>query len=130
MPICKRCGDITERKHPNTKYCNGCRKIVDREFRKRYQQNNREKMAEYQNNYRKKFGNYKPKKKICNWCKKLKDTHARGLCVTCYNRFLWINKKVEGMSEMEKHDYFRKWGYLEIEKELTIEDLKRDLGVI
>jgi len=64
----------------------------------------------------------------CNRCGKLRLHWARGLCKSCYTWWKRWDNKLKSMSEQEKQEYLISRGFLE--KELTIEDLKHDLGVI
>ena len=48
----------------------------------------------------------------------------------CYGKYYRLNKKLSTLNDEEKTIYLEKRGILEIKKELTVDDLKKDLGVI
>lgn len=85
MPICKRCGDITENKSYKTKYCNECKKIVHAEDCRRYYRKHHAK--EILRKKQRKGGYWIKKKEIiCCECEKTTRNYVVNLskCNTCY----------------------------------------------
>ena len=129
--ICIRCGKIFDAKTSLAKRCHVCRKIRQQEranvwSRKNYKNNKQDYLAkqrEYHCNRE-----YKKKGK-CVHCGKEKLIYARKLCEPCYKHWWWLNYRLKSMSDSEKIIYFKKHGLLKEEKKLTVEDLKKDLGV-
>ena len=124
MPICKKCGSITEKKSNNVKYCNECAYINQLEINRKCKRKYHEKYKKL--NYYKNWKKEKPIK--CKKCGELKRLGGHNLCRRCYSNWLYLVNKLKNMSDSEKQSYLVKHNLLN--KELTIVDLKKDLGVI
>jgi len=125
--ICVRCDKIFGPTGNHQKYCKNCRKDRERELdriKKRRYALTRPKRIRNRTNHRNKF-----RKVICAKCGELKLHEALSLCLSCYQAWSSLDKKLESMDEFEKKDYLSSHGLLDNKKKLTIDDLKKDLGV-
>ena len=130
--ICIKCNTIYSTTSSYSKYCKDCRKIRDLELGRKSYRKYKDKRLAYNKKYFELTGNKSHRNlnrtDYCVRCREMKIIDCRDMCHNCYEKWRVLNKKLALMSEDEKKAYLQKRGLLE--KELSIDDFKKDLGVL